>query len=263
MKKIKFGVSFFLLIFLCLLLNRFVLLINYLSALILHELAHLFVAKSKGYSLKFIKFDVFGLSVELNEKIYDKDSFYINISGPILNLLLVLICMALYWLVPSSFYYLNVFCIANLTLAVFNLLPIYPLDGGKIFSTIIKNDKLYNILETVVRIVISFVFLLLFICTFNNGFNYLYLIVAVFFITSSNKRTPTMSIFKYTTNKSFNKVTMLKVGENENLFNLIKKIKSSHYTIFYVPQSKCFIDEEDLVDLATKLPLTTTIKEIK
>ena len=153
MKKFKVSLSFILLILLSLFMGQALLIFNYLVALSIHELAHLFVALKNGYSLKFVKLDIFGMSVELNESIDDKDNFRINIAGPVVNLLMCLICMSLYWLIPISFHYLNTFCFANLMLAVFNLLPVYPLDGGKIFRGIIKSDKAYKILGMDINIV--------------------------------------------------------------------------------------------------------------
>ena len=142
MKKFKLGISFLLLILICFITGNVELIINYILALTLHELAHLFVAVKSGYSLKLIKLDMFGLSIDLNEMIDDRDNFKINIAGPVCNLLMVVCCMAFYWLIPTSYFYLNTFCFANLILAIFNLLPVYPLDGGKIFRGIIKNDKI-------------------------------------------------------------------------------------------------------------------------
>ena len=121
---------------------------NYLLAIFLHEIAHLLVAERKGYSLKQIKLDAFGLAVDLNEKIDNEDQFVINIAGPICNLLLCILCLATYWLFPISFCFLNTFCFCNLVLAIFNLIPVYPLDGGKIFCGIIKSEKVYKILDS-------------------------------------------------------------------------------------------------------------------
>ena len=112
-----------------------VLLINYILALTLHELAHIFVATKRGYTLKEFKISLFGVAVELNEKIDENDSFVVNISGPVFNLFLCLICVAFYWFIPKSFVVLNTFCISNLTLAIFNLMPIYPLDGFNIIES--------------------------------------------------------------------------------------------------------------------------------
>ncbi|MBQ8615437.1 MAG: hypothetical protein IJ415_02605, partial [Clostridia bacterium] len=133
MKKFKIGPSFFLLIVVCIMTKNIVLMLNYLLALFLHEIAHLWVAGKRGYSLRTIKLDMFGLAVDLNEKVDDKDQFAINIAGPVCNLFVCVLCLATYWLIPTSYIYLNTFCFSNLILAIFNLLPVYPLDGGKIF----------------------------------------------------------------------------------------------------------------------------------
>ena len=221
------------------------------------------VAAGRGYSLKKIKLDMFGLSVDLNEKVDDKDQFAINIAGPICNLVLCVLCLAIYWLVPTSFYYLNTFCFANLILAIFNLLPVYPLDGGKIFRGMIKSDKAYNILDKVIR----YTFALVCICAFGISCfsvpNLLLIIVAIFFVTSKADKTPTMSIFKYRQNKYFDKVVILKVEETETLFNLIKQIKSHHYTIFYVPKLSKYFDEDNIINISLNNPLVTRLCDLK
>ena len=263
MKKFRVGPSLLLLVLLGFLTGKFVLIFNYLCALILHELAHALVAVRAGYSLKLIKLDVFGLSIELNEKIDDKDSFKINIAGPIFNLILCVICMAMYWLIPSSYGYLNTFCFCNLILAIFNLLPVYPLDGGKIFRGLIKSDKTYKVLDCVIRYFLACLFICTFIVSCFKTLNLFLLIMAIFFLTSKGKQTPTMSIFKYRQNKHFDKVVILKVEETETLFNLIKQIKSYHYTIFYVPKLNKYFDEDNVVELSLSNPLSTEINHIK
>jgi len=263
MKKIKIGISFFLMCFACILCGQFVLLINYILALSLHELAHLFVATKRGYSLKIIRLDMFGLAVELKENIDDRDAFAINVAGPVLNILLSIICMALYWLIPISFLYLNTFCIANIGLAIFNLLPIYPLDGGKIFRGLIHSDKVYRVLDGVIRYTFTIVFAVLFAISCRKSINLLFLILAVFFFTSRPSKVPTMSIFKFSQNKSFDKVIMLKVTGEEDLFSLVKQIKRTKYTIFYYASQDKFIDEDLLIDYATRFPLYQKLKEVK
>lgn len=262
MKKIKIGPSFILLVLFGVLTNKFLLILNYMLALSLHELAHLFVAVKSGYTLKIFKLDMFGLSIELNERIDDKDSFKINLAGPMFNLLIVVLCMSLYWLVPTSYFYLNTFCFANLILAIFNLLPVYPLDGGKIFRGMIKSDRVYKILDCVIRFSLA----ILSICAFfMNGLKLsgiLYVLIALFLITNTNKTIPTMSLFKIKSNKSFDKVVILKVSETDNLFSLIKKIKSYNYTIFYLPTRQKYYDEDNVIELSLKYPLNLTLGEI-
>ena len=263
MKKFKLGPSFLLLILFGLLCGQVGLILNYLLALSLHELAHLWVAAKSGYSLKIIKLDILGMSVELNETIDDRDNFKINIAGPVFNLLLCVICMALYWLFPTSYFYLNKFCFANLILAIFNLLPVYPLDGGKIFRGMIKSDKVYKTLDRVIRYTLAIFFICAFLVSLRHKPNFLMLIMSIFFIISKGKQIPTMSIFKYRQNKHFDKVVILKVEESEILLNLIKQIKSHHYTIFYVPKLNKYFDEDNIIELSLKYPLTMQLSQLK
>jgi len=262
MKKFKVEISFVLCVLLCVVGNKFILLINYIFALLLHELAHLFVALKHGYTLKEFKLSMFGVAVELGEKIDDKDSFIINLSGPVFNLFLSLICVAFYWFLPSSYYVLNSFCVANLTLAIFNLLPIYPLDGGKIFCSIlgIKKQKIVQKFICFSLFVLSIV---LFIKSCFVKINFVFLLLALFFATTKLNHENDMSLLKFSKNKHIEKVELLKINGNETLFELLKKIQSRKYTIFYLNiETSRYIDEDQIINLATKYPLSTKIGAI-
>ncbi len=262
MKKFKVGLSFLLFIIFSLIFNKIALVFNYLLALSLHELAHLFVAVKSGYTLKIARLDMFGLSIELNEQIDHKDSFKINIAGPFFNLLLALICMALYWLIPTCYIYLNTFCFSNIIIAIFNLLPVYPLDGGKIFRGMVKSDKAYVILDRVIRYSLAGLFICAFVFSCFGSPNLILLIFAIFFLFTGREKTPTMSIFKYRQNKHFDKVVILKVEETETLFSLIKQIKPHNYTIFYVPKLNKYFDEDNVIELSLQHSLTSKLIEI-
>lgn len=69
-----------------------------------------------------------------------RDAALISLAGPASNLLFAIISSILYRLALSTFVYPSVvfdilyfFIYFNLLLAFFNLIPIHPLDGGKIF----------------------------------------------------------------------------------------------------------------------------------
>ncbi len=263
MKKFKISISFYILVALCLVSKNFILLLNYFTALSIHELSHLLVAYTKGYSLKKIKLDMFGMSVDLDSPIDDKDNFLINLSGPLSNLFICLLCLSLYWLFPFSFYYLNTFCIANLTIAIFNLLPIYPLDGGKIFYRLFDNKKKYKIVNLSIRIImisISVFFALFNI--FNNRI--LFILTAIFFATANQRPAPSFVFFKNIKSNSIKKIELIKIESDANLYSLIKLIKTKRYTIFYCENLKQkYFNQDDLIDISLKHPLTTKIKNCK
>jgi len=264
MKKFKVSISFYLLILLCILTKNIILLFNYFIALILHELAHLWVATSKGYKLKQMNLSMCGLFIKLDEDIEDKDSFLINIAGPSLNLLLSIFCVALFWLIPNSYNYLSTFCISNLALALFNLMPVYPLDGGKVVKGMFKNKKHFKVFNRVSKWLFVALFAGLFIYSLFNIINYFYLIMALFFITLKDNQQPTLSVFKFKNKRNIEKIIMLKIKPTETLFNLLKQLKNSAYTIFYCKETEQqYIDEERVISLSTKYPLTTQICNVE
>lgn len=263
MKKFKVSFSFFILVFLCVISKNFLLLLNYFTALSIHELSHLFLANSKGYKLKKIKLDMFGMSIDLDSPIEDKDNFLINIAGPLSNLLMCLLCLSSYWLFPSTYYYLNSFCIANLTLALFNLLPIYPLDGGKIFHKLFDNKNVYRFVNLSIRfILITFTIYFSIINLFNN--RTMFILISIFFATSNQKPAPNFVFFKKPRLNTIQKIELIKIESETNLYSLIKLIKSKHYTIFYCNKlNKKYFNQDELIDMSLKYPLSSKIKNCK
>lgn len=120
----------------------------FFTSILLHELAHTFVAKREGIAVNEILLHPFGgLSVMSKEPDSPKQEFRIAIAGPLMSLMLSLIFLLL--LLPakvfdnlilmSTFAFLF-FC--NLFIALFNLLPGLPLDGGRILKAILwRNGK--------------------------------------------------------------------------------------------------------------------------
>ncbi|MDP2733775.1 MAG: site-2 protease family protein [Hoeflea sp.] len=114
------------------------------ASLILHELSHSLVARSYGLKVGGITLFIFGGVAELEEEPRDpKSEFQIAIAGPLMSLFLA----GLFYgasnlvaggpeigLVGALFGYL---ALINLMLAVFNLIPAFPLDGGRMLRAAI------------------------------------------------------------------------------------------------------------------------------
>ncbi len=107
----------------------------YSIAVLLHEAAHYFAADKLFYRCKEIRLDLFGAVLYGDfQDVNGSDRIKIALAGPLANLCLCLVCLALWWVFPDSYYYTEVFFTANLTMACVNLLPCYPLDGGRILT---------------------------------------------------------------------------------------------------------------------------------
>lgn len=83
-----------------------------------------------------------------NLKKPQRDSALISFAGPAANLILAVILSTVFRLISSPFSSfsfllrtLPIFILLNISLAVFNLIPIHPLDGGKILIGLLPSKK--------------------------------------------------------------------------------------------------------------------------
>lgn len=128
------GVFFLLCLFIC---------------ITLHELGHIRVAAVFGHRAKNITLLPFG-GVAAMDSIPEKplQEFYMAIAGPVVSFAIAAILYAVLLLTrgPQDFHpvtlvargeFIYALMIANFSLAVFNLIPAFPLDGGRIFRSLL------------------------------------------------------------------------------------------------------------------------------
>jgi len=76
-----------------------------------------------------------------------RDAGIISIAGPVSNLLLAIALSVLLRFTPVPYFFVPLFYVIvllNISLAVFNLIPVYPLDGEKILAAILPRDLAYE-----------------------------------------------------------------------------------------------------------------------
>jgi Zn-dependent protease/CBS domain-containing protein len=111
-------------------------------SVLLHELAHSLVAKRRGMTVKSITLFILGGVSNLEEE-PEKPAieFTMAIVGPVTSLVLAVIFWGLARVTPNPGTpvgaILSYMSIINLFLGIFNLLPGFPLDGGRVLRSII------------------------------------------------------------------------------------------------------------------------------
>jgi Zn-dependent protease len=111
-------------------------------SILLHELAHSFVALAKGIPVRSITLFVFGGVAQIGrEPDRPLTEFQIAIAGPIASALLAAGFWVVAHLAGGQVEHLSALAgwlsSINLMLAVFNLVPGFPLDGGRIFRAVL------------------------------------------------------------------------------------------------------------------------------
>lgn len=113
---------------------------------LIHELGHVLVARILGNKLLKFKIIPLGFSIFLQTNIEDynkkikKGNMYvlknliISIAGPITNIIIFLVTFFL----PIELMLKEKIIYINAIIAIFNLIPMYPLDGSKILQNALK-----------------------------------------------------------------------------------------------------------------------------
>ncbi len=160
-------------------------------SILLHELAHAIVAKSKGIPIRGITLHVFGGVAEMQEEVKDaKSELQMAAAGPLTSIFLGLLFGLFYYFSSSPFYKPMFFYLFNINviLAIFNLIPGFPLDGGRIFRAIlwIKNKDYFKSTKWATRMgtVIAYLFMLFGFMEMLNGtiFSGVWLVFIGFFL---------------------------------------------------------------------------------
>ncbi|NEZ45670.1 metalloprotease [Clostridium niameyense] len=213
----------------------------------MHELTHYMVARKLGF--KGFDIEIFPLGFSLNleglEEATTKEDLIISISGPLLNILLSMIFYFLYFKFHN--YYLYSLYLSNLIIGIFNFIPAFPLDGGRILRDILCFKTFYreaNRITMNISIIIGILLMFLYIFLFMKEINNFSLGIASLFIIISSLKEKERIAYIIMTHIVKKKYKFIKKGyiENKdvsiyykvNLLQVLSLIDKSKYTVFTV-----------------------------
>ena len=235
---------------------------NYLLAILFHELGHFFVAKLLGYSLKKFAISPYGFSLSYIEKDFDfRDELKIAAAGPLANFITAFFVFGVWWLFPTTYFFTESFVSISLILALFNLLPAYPLDGGRIFiniSSYFVSDKVAKKITMIFNLFLSLLFLILFVIFLFINFNPTYLLFSFFLLVgvfelNFGSRYEKINVLKKTT-KNFVRAEICCVNSSVTIREILKKMQTSKTKLF------CLILENGrIINLSEKMIINLSI----
>lgn len=169
----------------------------------LHELGHSLVAMRYGYEIDSITLWLLGGLAQFTEQPRQwSHEFLIAIAGPVVSVAVGIVCYIGVLLIPESFdsvlFVLGYLAVLNVFLAVFNMIPAFPLDGGRVLRSILtRSSSFTKATERAVRIgkIFAVALGLLGLLTFN-----IFLVIIAFFIymagSAEGRHTVIASVFE-------------------------------------------------------------------
>jgi Zn-dependent protease/CBS domain-containing protein len=205
-------------------------------SVLLHELAHSFVARARGLPVKNITLFIFGGVSNIEQEPQTPGvEFSMAFVGPLVSLLIGALSYGVFvlvrdhhWLIEPVLSYL---AITNVILGIFNLLPGFPLDGGRVLRSIIwkatGNMQTATTITTLVGQVFAYLFIVYGIWQFfvGNALSGLFIIFTGWFLLNAAQTARSQSMIEtafrgVTVNQIMNTTTMT-VPANISLQRLV------------------------------------------
>lgn len=146
-RQIKWSLHplFVMVLLLSMLTGYFIELVTLFAIVFVHEIGHVLMASGVGWKVTAVKLLPFGGVVEVEDSagVTARDELLVAIAGPLQNVWMLLLAYLFgelgWWSVEWTAYFIE----ANLWIILFNLLPIMPLDGGKIAQALLSYRTSY------------------------------------------------------------------------------------------------------------------------
>jgi Zn-dependent protease/CBS domain-containing protein len=116
------------------------------GGVLLHEFGHSIVAMRYGYEIESITLWLLGGLASFAEFPEDwKHEFWIAIAGPLVSVAVGLICYVVFTVAPigadAVLFVFGYLALLNIVLAVFNMLPAFPMDGGRVLRALLARNQ--------------------------------------------------------------------------------------------------------------------------
>ena len=109
-----------------------------LLALALHETGHMLTARGLGYRVRSLELWPFGAALSMDLGTGSRGALTVSLAGPLCGIAAAGTSLLLLRLLPQTAGVMEPFFRMNLSLSAVNLLPAWPLDGGRALSSLLS-----------------------------------------------------------------------------------------------------------------------------
>lgn len=247
------------------------------AIVLFHEMVHYIAARHYGFSGFDIEILPLGAVLKLKEldEANTKEDIIISISGPIANLMFAAFFYYMWTRLRTNYMYM--LYTGNLIIGLFNLIPAFPLDGGRIIRGIISYKTYFkeaNKITVYISVTIGIFFMFFYFYMFVRGINNINIgLIALFIIISSLKEKERIvyiimgDIIKKKIkfiNRGYIENRSISLYYKKDLLSALSMVDKNKYNIFTILDDNMavmdIIYEEEIVE-ALKLYGNITVEE--
>lgn len=170
---------------------------------LVHELGHMMSGIILKLKPKTLKFMPFGISIAFEaygyRNLIEIKKIIIAMAGPLTNILICIITPFLH--INNQIKQLIIY--SNILIALFNLMPIFPLDGGRILKGIIrlrhekiKVDKIINKISNILIIILTAISSVLILYFKNLAILFVLMYLWIIIINENKKYNMKLKVYK-------------------------------------------------------------------
>jgi len=211
-------------IFIFILMGRFKFVLYFMLLIIIHELGHILVSLIFKWEIDKIIILPFGGFTKYNCLINTPliEEFLVSISG--------ILAQTFFYIIINSYIDYKYFYLIHYFIIIFNLLPIYPLDGSKMLNVVF--NKITSFKNSILLTVIISYFTIFFLSLILFNINKIIFMILIFLFIEVNKfyKEKDLLFNKFL----FERYTCFLRFKKEKVINNVDKMKKDYRHLFYI-----------------------------
>lgn len=205
-----------------------------------HECGHIFCAHSMGFSCERVKLMPYGAAAECEiEGISPADEIKLSLAGPLVNAAICIFMAGLWWFWPVTYAYTDTVMAANAVTFIINMLPAYPLDGGRVARCLLTkfmSERAANITLRAVTVLLALGIASLFFFT-DAGTNCI--TFGAFLLCSAFTKPPAACKINFVENKKLKRgleVKYILADRSLTYRRAVRLLDDKKYVVFRTPE---------------------------
>ena len=165
---------------------------------LMHESGHIFCAAKMGFKCERIKIMPYGAAAVCEmDGIRAGDEIKLALAGPFVNACVCVALAGLWWFFPETYAYTDTVMHANIAMLTVNLLPAYPLDGGRVAACVFGKFFTKRAAQIVLKSVAALIAVGLLVAFFFSGYNPTLLFFSLFLLCSTIEKAPSAELINF------------------------------------------------------------------